>query len=657
MDSEVRVEAPTEQRNPGTMSIDTYSSLDILRVLNAEDATVPRAVGEALPELAVLVDRAVESLRAGGAIHYFGAGTSGRLAVLDAAELVPTFNVPAGLVVAHLAGGTAALGRAVENVEDDTEQGRAEADGLREGDIAIGLTASGRTPFVAGALARAREIGAVTALLTANPDASIGPHVDHLLVAPTGPEVVTGSTRLKAGTAQKLVLGSFSTAVMIRLGRTWSNLMVDVVATNAKLRGRVVRILQEATGDDADRARRALDAAGGQLKPALLSMLADVDVPTARRTLDDHEGSVAGALAALRSAAATSSTWVSPVTARDPAHSVGRVVVAVDIGGSALRLQTYAGRPGPVLTAPGVRVGPAGIQVGPLVEDALRLLESVGGTKGSVGARPGVADDRPTGSPDIVVWSMRGLLMLADREAVLREVSSGLGAATTVVVSDAVASLVGAIGRIEPGAVVAAGTGAVAFGTDFDQRWNRVDGWGHLLGDRGSAAWVGTMGLRAAIRAVDGLPGGSPVLLQAASDLLGGPEGWPRLVMTADDTPARLASVAPLVSEAATEHGDPVAAGICRDAGIALADSLVAAAAGLERPHLVATGGLLASEPIRTALDARLAATGRARSAAVGAALNGAMVLGRHLLDAGRLPEHPAYLLVDHRSPRTGAGA
>ena len=305
MNSEVTVDAPTEERHPGTTSIDTHTSLDILRALNVEDATVPAAVGEVLPELALLVDRAVASLRAGGAIHYFGAGTSGRLAVLDAAELLPTFNAPPGLVVAHHAGGAAALFLAVENVEDDADLGRAEADALRPGDIAIGLTASGRTPYVAGALKRARELGAVTALVTANPEAEIAPLADHLLAARTGPEALTGSTRLKAGTAQKLILNSFSTAVMIRLGRTWSNLMVDVVATNAKLRGRVVRILQEATGADAEQARRALDDADGELKPALLSMLADVDAATARRAIEDHDGSVARALTALTSQGST----------------------------------------------------------------------------------------------------------------------------------------------------------------------------------------------------------------------------------------------------------------------------------------------------------------------------------------------------------------
>ncbi len=304
MSSDVNVSAPTEERHPGTTSIDTEATLDVLRLLNDDDAKVAPAVAEVLPELAALVDRTVEAIRAGGTVHYFGAGTSGRLAVLDAAELLPTFNAPQGLFVAHHAGGMGALLKAVENVEDDEVAGAQEAGSVRPGDVVIGLTASGRTPYVGGALQRARAAGAVTALVTSNPEAELAAYADHVLAPRTGPEVLTGSTRLKAGTAQKLILNSFSTAVMIRLGRTWSNLMVDVVATNAKLRGRVVRILQEASGADEAQARAALDSADGELKPALLAMLAGVDAATARASIAEHHGSVAQALSALTLAAA-----------------------------------------------------------------------------------------------------------------------------------------------------------------------------------------------------------------------------------------------------------------------------------------------------------------------------------------------------------------
>ena len=314
----------------------------------------------------------------------------------------------------------------------------------------------------------------------------------------------------------------------------------------------------------------------------------------------------------------------------------GSCVAAVDIGGSGLRVQVCRdGRPGPVRTAPGVRIQPGGIDVPTLALAARGLLAEEGGPQ----------------APDVVVWSMRGLLFLADRVEVMRTVRSTLGAGRTVVVSDAVANLVGALGGVRPGAVVAAGTGAVAFGTDFGTHWNRVDGWGHVLGDAGSAAWVGLEGLRAALRALDGLPGGSAALLDAATGLLGDPAGWPRLVMTGADAPERLASVAPLVTAAA--GSDAVAARVCADAGRSLAESLVAAASGLLDPTLVASGGLLAAPEVAGALDAQLAAQGLTRAPARGGALHGALALGLLLTSTGRVPEHPAYLL---QRPRRFAG-
>jgi N-acetylmuramic acid 6-phosphate etherase len=277
------------------------STLELLGTLNDEDARVARAVRQVLPQLAVAVDLAVERIRAGGSVHYFGAGTSGRLAVIDAAELMPTFNAPQGMFVAHHAGGAGALLKAVENVEDNAELGAGDASVVGAGDVVLGLTASGRTPYVGGALATARTRGALTVLITANPRAELAGQVDHVLAVDTGPEVITGSTRLKAGTAQKLVLNSFSTAVMVRLGRTWSNLMVDMVATNAKLRGRVIRILQQASGADEPAAREALELASGELKPALLSLLAGIDPAAAREVLERHQGSVAEALRSIHS--------------------------------------------------------------------------------------------------------------------------------------------------------------------------------------------------------------------------------------------------------------------------------------------------------------------------------------------------------------------
>ncbi len=317
--------------------------------------------------------------------------------------------------------------------------------------------------------------------------------------------------------------------------------------------------------------------------------------------------------------------------------------MAVDVGGSGLRLTSVDASATPdapltIRTADGVRLGAKGIDVPALVASARGLL---------------FGDDASGAdlTDSAVVWSMRGLLFLADRDAVLDAVATGLRAGHTVVVSDAVANLVGALGGVRPGAVVAAGTGAVAFGTDFGAHWNRVDGWGHVLGDAGSAAWVGLEGLRAALRALDGLPGGSPALLDAATALLGDPAGWPRLVMTGADAPERLASVAPLVTAAA--GSDAVAARVCADAGRSLAQSLVAAAAGLADPTLVASGGLLAAPEVTGALDAELATRGLARTPARGGALHGALALGLLLASTGRVPEHPAYLLQRPR-PFTG---
>ena len=266
--------------------------------------------------------------------------------------------------------------------------------------------------------------------------------------------------------------------------------------------------------------------------------------------------------------------------------------MGVDVGGSGLRVQSrYAAGPGPVLTGPGVRVGPDGIDVGALARDARELLDGAG-----------------VGEPDVVVWGMRGLLFLADREEVLREVHSVVGGRRTVVASDAVTNLVGAVGGLRQGAVVAAGTGAVGFGSDFGEHWNRVDGWGHVLGDWGSAARLGLEGLGAALRWRDGLPGGSAALLADGEERFGPVDGWPRLVMTSPDAPHLLAAFAPSVTEAAAH--DSVAGRLCASAGAALGDALLAAASGLAEPVLVASGGLLASRPVRAALDARLGDAG-----------------------------------------------
>jgi N-acetylmuramic acid 6-phosphate etherase len=297
----VHVDSPTERRNPRTKDLDLLSTLDLLRSINAEDRLVPDAVAAALPALASAVDWAVEALRSGHRVHYVGAGTSGRMASLDAAELAPTYNAPRDWFVVHHAGGSTALKSAVEDAEDNDEAGAAAiARSAKAGDFVLGLTASGRTPYVLGALRAAGTIGARTGLVFSNPHAEGLSDIDVLIEVDTGPEAVAGSTRMKAGTAQKLVLTAFSTAVMVKLGRTYSNLMVSMRATNAKLRGRTLRILREATGLDMTECSQALDEAGGDLKVALVHLLSGVDTEQAGKALNEEDGHVRNALMALR---------------------------------------------------------------------------------------------------------------------------------------------------------------------------------------------------------------------------------------------------------------------------------------------------------------------------------------------------------------------
>ena len=289
----VRVESPTEGRNPRTADIDRVPTIDVLRMINDEDRTVPAAVAEVLPDLARAVDLGVEAIMSGGRVHYVGAGTSGRLATLDAAELVPTFNAPSDWFVAHHAGGPEALVRAVEEVEDHSGAAQIRRHATAK-DLVVGVTASGRTPFVIGALEEAQALGAHTVLVSNNASVPFTPDV--LVALNTGPEAIAGSTRMKAGSAQKLVLTSFSTAVMVKLGRTYSNLMVSMRATNAKLRGRTIRILHEATGQSESACEQALADASGDLKVALVHLLSGAPAERAAAALADTKGHVRNAL-------------------------------------------------------------------------------------------------------------------------------------------------------------------------------------------------------------------------------------------------------------------------------------------------------------------------------------------------------------------------
>ncbi|GAB4563469.1 MAG: N-acetylmuramic acid 6-phosphate etherase [Anaerolineae bacterium] len=291
----VEAEWLTEARNPRSMRLDEMDSLEIVTLMNNEDKRVAEAVQAELPRIAQAVDVIVERMRRGGRLLYFGAGTSGRLAVLDASECVPTFSVPPERVRGVIAGGCQALTRSVEGAEDDLDDGynvAREVAQVGEADAVVGIAASGRTPWVIGALKASREAGAATIGLVCNPDTPIHREVDICIAPITGPEVLTGSTRLKAGTAQKMVLNMLSTATMVRLGKAYSNLMVDVQPANRKLRARAVRILGEAAGVSETQATALLEASGWEVKTALVMALTGWDVEEARRKLAEAQGHV-----------------------------------------------------------------------------------------------------------------------------------------------------------------------------------------------------------------------------------------------------------------------------------------------------------------------------------------------------------------------------
>lgn len=289
----------TEARNPQTMELDSMTPLEIVTAMNREDARVPESIRPQLPNIAQCVAWATEAIRSGGRLIYMGAGTSGRLGVLDAVECPPTFGVSPDVVVGLIAGGERAFVKAVEGAEDSRELGKAdlEAIGLTPKDLVVGIAASGRTPYVLGGLAYANSLGCKTAAISCNPGSAVGKEARLAIEVAPGPECLTGSTRLKAGTAQKLILNMISTATMVGCGKAYSNLMVDVMQTNEKLVVRAQNIVMEATGVFRDSAKEAIALAGGSCKLAVTMILADCTVEEAKERLERCGGSVRQAIA------------------------------------------------------------------------------------------------------------------------------------------------------------------------------------------------------------------------------------------------------------------------------------------------------------------------------------------------------------------------
>ncbi|MDO4776822.1 MAG: N-acetylmuramic acid 6-phosphate etherase [Cardiobacteriaceae bacterium] len=288
----------TEKRNAASLEIDRGTSLDIVRIINAEDAKVAPAITPELPAIAKAVDAIVAALQSGGRLIYIGAGTSGRLGILDATECPPTYGTDPEQIVGIIAGGKEAVFRSVEHAEDDEALAIADLQAIafNSKDVLVGIAASGRTPYVVSALNHARSLGAVTVGVTCTADNPVQKACDIAISPIVGAEVVTGSTRMKAGTAQKLVLNMLTTAAMIRLGKVYGNLMVDVKPSNAKLVQRQKNIVAEATGCDEATAAEALAQAGGEAKTAIVMLLLNLDAEAARATLARHHGMIRQAI-------------------------------------------------------------------------------------------------------------------------------------------------------------------------------------------------------------------------------------------------------------------------------------------------------------------------------------------------------------------------
>jgi len=288
----------TEMNNPATSSIDEYSTRDMLMLMNDEDQRVPLSVRQEIDDIANAVDVIVKSLRNGGRMFYVGAGSSGRLGVLDASECPPTYGTDPSLVQGYIAGGDIALRTAVEGSEDDSESGAQliREKGVGENDVVVGITASGSTPYVLGAIRQARENGAATVGVVTNKNSRLSEVCDICIAPLVGPEVISGSTRLKSGTAQKLVLNMLTTGAMIKLGKVYNNLMVDLKASNAKLYDRSIRIVKQVTGVSNAQAEEALKLSGLHVKTAILMLETGTDAEEATKLLDSNEGRLKAAI-------------------------------------------------------------------------------------------------------------------------------------------------------------------------------------------------------------------------------------------------------------------------------------------------------------------------------------------------------------------------
>lgn len=589
----------TEARNPASTNLDDLTPLQIVRLMNAEDGQVIPAVAAQAETIARAIEIIADRLRAGGRLVYAGAGTSGRLGVLDATECPPTFSSPIGQVVGIIAGGPKAVTQAVEGAEDHPEFAVHDLTALEFSarDVLVGIATSGRTPYVLGAVEYAKKIGAFAIGLSCNPSSELGALADLDITIAVGPEVLSGSTRLKAGTATKLVLNTLTTGAMVRLGKTFGNLMVDLKATNTKLKARTNRIVRILTGITSEEADRVLKECGGELKTALVAQLSQVSPNEARQRLLDAGGQVRKAI---------------PAIATPPRGKPydGTLLIGIDGGGShtvAVVATVTKFRKG----TPRWSVAGRG-QAGPCNRHAVGKERAFQALDQAVDAAFNAADieRRPA---DAACLGLAGIDR-PDDLALIREWADSVQLARHLEITNDAALLLGGGTPEGWGVAIVAGTGSIAFGRSPDGRIDRAGGWGYILGDEGSAYGIVTAALRASARAADQRGPATDLLarfltklnLQKPGELIstiyGG--GWDR---------ARLATLAPLVMEAS--ETDEVARSIVVEAAseLALAAATVARKldlTGQKLPVAVTGGVVLANVGFREQIVAALQVCG-----------------------------------------------
>ena len=590
----------TEARNPASEQIDRLSPLEIVRLMNAEDATVAAAVGQAAEPIAAAIQVIADRLRNGGRLVYVGAGTSGRLGVLDASECPPTFNTRPGQVVGLIAGGLDALTRPIEGAEDSPDSAVTDLQRIAfsSRDVLVGIAASGRTPYVLGALEYASQIGAYTIGLSCNADSQLSPLCQLAIVPVVGPEIISGSTRLKAGTATKLVLNMLTTGAMVLLGKTYGNLMVDLQATNRKLAERSRRIVMALTGLPGDQADQCLRHAGGDVKRAAVTALRRVSPAIAEELLLAAGGQLRDALELpLPETSAASADADEP-----PVQSGSDLLLAVDGGGTkTVVCLALPGTAAPIELARGL-AGPSNVQAVGWETARTNIERAV--------ERAFQAANLPKHTVAIACLAIAGAGRPDDCQR-LQRWAEQVGLAERVIVTHDALAVLAAAGKNSVGIALISGTGSIAFGCNRQGETARAGGWGHLIGDEGSGWSIARQALCAAARAFDGR-GPATKLTVALLRALDAetPQQLLQKVYQSQDDRVKLAQLAPVI-EAVAADGDEVACGILETAASELAAMVNALTARLplepnDRVLALAGGTLIHGRILRDSLIGQL---------------------------------------------------